>query len=503
MVSAPLGEDLVTAALMGTARRAPDLATIPGAAGDLARRIDEADPAGALLDAAALVAVTRRAGTPARRAPEAPEPAAPETLASVPPAAAQRLAGLLVAPGATADPALLTWLDAAAAAGYRAPAQHLPALLDLACTPSTGAAVRDAVVAVLGERGRWLAAQRDDWAARIDPAPPAGTGDVWDHGTDAQRAAHLSHVRARDPQAGLDLLAGTWKKEKADTRAALLRRLGTGLSAADAPFLEAAVADRSAGVRALAVELLSLLPDAPFTRAVTARALASVRAERRLVRRTLALTLPEAHPGDPFPPPRTGHAPSVWLLTELVAATPLAAWTAHLGGSPADLVAMTAKDAELDVLRRGWTRAARTQRDPVWAAALLAAGVDALDLVDVLAPDARARHLAGLLARDGSGPANRSSAELAGLLARAGDPWPDLLVAAVLTWAAGAGRRQHDWYANGTLTEAVQHLPPRADVEATLRGAADRLDPAHTWRHALHRAADTLHTRRVILEELR
>lgn len=504
VVSAPLGEDLVTAALMGTARRAPDLATVPGAAGDLARRIDETDPAGALLDAAALVAITRRAGTPARDATATLTPAPPETLAPVPPAAAQRLAALLTTAGTTADPLLLTWLRAAAAAGCRAPAPHLPALLDLASARGTDAPTRDAVAAVLGARGRWLATHRDDWAAGLDPAPPADPADLWDHGTDGQRAEHLARLRAQDPRAALDLLVGTWKKEKADTRLALLRRLATGLSAADAPFLEAAVRDRSAGVRALAVELLSLLPDAPFTRAVTARALSCVRVERRLLRRSLVVTLPEAQPGDPFPPPPTGHAPSAWLLRRLVSATPLHAWTAHLGGSPAELVALTAKDADLDVVRRGWAEAARAQGDPAWAAALLAADPDTPDLVDVLAPDARAHHLAELLARDSAArAASASSARLSGLLAQADDPWPEPLVAAVLTWAARAGRRTQDWYASTTLAEAAQHLPPRPEVEATLREAADRHEPTHPWRLALHRAADTLHTRRVILEELR
>ena len=69
-----------------------------------------------------------------------------------------------------------------------------------------------------------------------------------------------------------ELLAAGWSRETAEERAQLLAALSHGLSRADEEFLEAALDDRAAGVRAAARDLLARLPESAFLRRAAARA---------------------------------------------------------------------------------------------------------------------------------------------------------------------------------------------------------------------------------------
>src|SRR5689334_22403141 len=79
----PSWEDLVTSALLGTDRR-PPAAAVPGREAPVA-----------LLDAAAVVTLLRRAGLRPASAARRPEPAPEDTRPALPAAAARRLALLL------------------------------------------------------------------------------------------------------------------------------------------------------------------------------------------------------------------------------------------------------------------------------------------------------------------------------------------------------------------------------------------------------------------------
>jgi hypothetical protein len=166
--------DLVTAATVGLSRRPAEITALTGAAADHAGVIDAADPAAALLDAAALYTVASRAGIRPTADVARPAPAPEETEPELPVRAANLL--LQAAPDQTLLAALLT---AAGRAGYRLPAPLLPALLDAAVRSK---ALRPAVASVLGARGRWLAAYRPDWqrvpsaASALDASPEADDG---------------------------------------------------------------------------------------------------------------------------------------------------------------------------------------------------------------------------------------------------------------------------------------------------------------------------------------
>ncbi|MBL1114517.1 DUF963 domain-containing protein [Streptomyces sp. 110] len=266
-------DDLVAAALLGTERRTPPVAPRPGQ-----------NVPSALLDAAALSTVRRRAGlrpAPARpgpgRAPEDPRPALPA-------AARSRLALLLAdrsAPGrggsrSAPDLAELLpqWLALANHHGYRVPDALLPALLDAARARTD---LRAEALTLGGPRALWLARLNPDWkfalrgaAGRTSGSIPEPSGAVsapdeeqrlWEEGLFAERVSLLAAARHRDPAAGLALLSGTWSTERAEDRLMFLDSLRDDLSPSDEPFLEQALSDRSRNVRATAAELLSALPD--------------------------------------------------------------------------------------------------------------------------------------------------------------------------------------------------------------------------------------------------
>ncbi|MCQ8189216.1 DUF5691 domain-containing protein [Streptomyces sp. RCU064] len=258
--------------MLGTERRTPPVAPRPGQ-----------DAPSALLDAAALSTVRRRAGlrpAPARpgpdRAPEDPRPALPT-------AARSRLALLLAdrsAPGrggsrSAPDLAELLpqWLALANHHGYRVPDALLPALLDAARARTD---LRAEALTLGGPRALWLARLNPDWrfalrgaAGRASASPPepseAATAPdeeqrLWEEGLFAERVSLLATARHRDPAAGLALLSGTWSTERAEDRLMFLDSLRDDLSPSDEPFLEQALSDRSRNVRATAAELLSALP---------------------------------------------------------------------------------------------------------------------------------------------------------------------------------------------------------------------------------------------------
>src|ERR671934_6333 len=123
-------------------------------------------------------------------------------------------------------------------------------------------ALRPALLEVAGPRGGWLAGHHEPWSW----AAPAGTSEEepverrFATAGRTDRLTLLRHLRNQDPGLARQLVAGTWAREPAAERAALLAEFSTGLSDDDEPFLEAALDDRAAAVREAAVDLLARLP---------------------------------------------------------------------------------------------------------------------------------------------------------------------------------------------------------------------------------------------------
>ncbi|MGP7997050.1 MAG: DUF5691 domain-containing protein [Streptosporangiaceae bacterium] len=537
-------DDLVAAATVGVGRRPQPVTGLAGPAAAHADVLARDDPAASVLDAAALLTVARRAGVRPATGVSGRNPAVGDTAPELP-ARAARLLGQV----RDTDAGLLADLLAAAGtAGYRVPAPLLPGLLDAAVHDRS---LRPAVAAVLGHRGRWLAAHRADWqrVADIAALPVAGDPGVWQSGRRAERRGYLAALRADDPAAARELLAAGWAAETGDDRAQLLPVLARGLSAADEEFLEAALDDRKAAVRAAAAALLAGMPGSAWQRRAAGRArpllqVAGPPVRRELVaRRPTGVDLAAGRDGIGAPPPAPGISAAAWLLTELVAAVPLSEWTARFGLDPAQIVALPVTGDLAVPVHAGWRLAAIRQASPDWAAALLASGPrhpqtlhasrgplaawPADDqLAAVLPPAARAARAAALLSRTAITPA-----ALAELTACPG-PWPPALAEVVVStlrslvsqapgpppdaqpgWAAtrsaapraAAPRWAAPRWAGELASTAARRLPATGgtDYGAALTRLAEASPCPPPWPAVLHRMASTIALRRAFLEEIR
>ncbi|MFJ2767402.1 DUF5691 domain-containing protein [Streptomyces sp. NPDC087300] len=519
-------EELVTTALLGTDRRA---LAAPGKEAPLA-----------LLDAAAAQTVRRRAGLRPAPAATPPEPAADDPRPPLPTAARQRLATLLTDQPGTggsgrrgAAPDLMEllpqWLALANARGYGAPPELLPALLNAARGRTD---LRPQALTFAGPRALWLARLNPDWkfALRSTPGggislpPPEDTGQIhtlWQEGLFAERVALLTALREHDSGAARALLSSTWRTERAEDRLMFLDTLRTGLSAADEPFLEEALTDRSRNVRATAAELLSALPGSALAARMAARAASCVAVDH--VASTQTLTVEAPHECDAAmerdgvtPKPPTGRGERSWWLGQLVDSTPLDIWPGRLGHrTPTEIVALPVADDWRDELHAAWCRAAVRQRDAAWSRALLgtpaspdAGGPGAVSLAE------RAKLLASLPAREradwvaGFIDAHGLS-EAFQLLGVCTVPWSEPLGRAVvdsLNIARDAG--SYPWSFSGVMGLAERCLDPAEAVRLeALTAIPDEREDASPgagsyWSEAFQRLVTTLRLRSAITTEL-
>ncbi|GBQ00187.1 hypothetical protein SSP531S_16010 [Streptomyces spongiicola] len=523
-------DDLVTSAMLGTDRRTPpDGAPAPGSQAPLA-----------LLDAAAVHTVRRRAGLRPSTARPRPDPAPRDDRRELPGPARRRLAALLadrVAPAGSAGrrgtapdltELLPQWLAAAEAHGYRAPASALPALLDAARARTD---LRPLALRFAGPRGIWLAGHNAEWrfalrgtaAGTALPAPGDGPAvrRLWEEGLFAERVALLGSVRAHDPGAAVALLSETWRTERAEDRLMFLDSLRTGLSDADEPFLEQALSDRSRNVRATAAELLSALPGSALAGRMAARAAECVGLDRMAKVAAIAVEAPYAcdagmERDGVAPAPPSGRGERSWWLGRLVEAAPLAVWPERLEGrTPEEIVALPAADGWGDELHAAWCRAAVRQRDPHWARALLGVssqptargpGASSLaeraSLLGTLPAGERAEWVAGFVSAHGLSEAFQ-------LLGVCPVPWAEPLGRAVvdaLDIARDAG--SHPWSFSGVMGLAERYLDPgEASRLELLTATPDEPEGASPgaggyWSEAFRRLVSTLRLRAAMQAEL-
>ena len=262
-----------------------------------------------------------------------------------------------------------------AQAGLRLPHGLLPLALELA---RQSLALRATIQPLLGERGVWLARQREDWAfaagvATLDDHDPR----QWAEGTLEQRKAFLASERARDPGAARERLVAALPELPAKERADLARGLSVGLSMADEPLLDQLRADRSQDVRAAALELLLRLPDAAHPRRAGERVAALMSRGSVLTGRRWTIEPPAAAADDwkaDQVEPTTGIAnmgQRAWWLYQLVRQVPLAWWPAHTGMSIKALAAWADASEWAEALWLGWRDVLRRAPDVAWAEALL------------------------------------------------------------------------------------------------------------------------------------
>ncbi|MGY4916645.1 DUF5691 domain-containing protein [Streptomyces sp. 900116325] len=519
-------EELVTSALLGTDRRPLPAGAGPGPI--------------TLLDEAALHTVRRRAGLRPATAAARPGTAPADPRPPLPPAARRRLAQLLAdrsAPsggggrrGTAPDLTELIpqWLAAADRRGFRAPASLLPPLLDAARARTD---LRPQALAFAGPRGLWLAGLNPEWKFALRGSsgssllPDATDADavhrLWEEGLFAERVALLGAVRAHDPGGALALLTSTWPTERAEDRLMFLDSLRAGLSAADEPFLEQALSDRSRNVRATAAELLSALPESALAGRMAARASSCVNPDLTAGAAAVAVEAPHEcdaamqRDGVVAVPP-SGRGERSWWLGQLVEATPLSVWPARFGGRTAqEIVALPVADGWGEELRAAWCRAAVRQRDPEWARALLgAASLPPSNGPGTASLAERSKLLATL-------PGVERAAWVADFVAAHGlSEAFQLLGVCPVPWAAPLGRSVVDaldiardagsypWSFSGVMGLAERCLNPaeagRLEVLTTTPDEPEDASPgaAGYWSEAFRRLVSTLRLRAVMDAEL-
>jgi len=375
---------LLPVAMVGTDRQSGPLPRWPGDIGaaiaalaqverpDSVAGIDQA--AANVLRAAGILTVCGLAGArPLARVREATAPAAPDTQpAADDPAIAQWFAwALRDGPDRLKQDFFLRF----GRAGLRLPHALLPVALELA---RQSVALRGIIQPLLGERGVWLARQREDWAFA---AGVVATDDhdprQWVEGTLEQRKAFLAGERARDPAAARERFVAALPELPAKERSELARGLSIGLGMADEPLLDQLRVDRAQEVRVVALELLLRLPDAAHPRRAGERIAALMSRGSLLTGRRWTIEPPAAVADDwkaDQIEPATGIAnmgQRAWWLYQLARQVPLAWWTAHTGLAPKQLAAWADQSEWAEPLWMAWRDVLRRAPDRAWAEALL------------------------------------------------------------------------------------------------------------------------------------
>ncbi len=323
-------ETLRATALVGTARRPLDGFDAAG------RSCGSGESA--VLHAAALLGVQRRAGVRFPVADRRTEPAARDSRPAAPARPVQLLDLLIGAaslPGRD-DELLRHWVRQCDAARFRLPDTHLVAVLDaFAALLGRDQHTTDAAVRIIGERGRWMVSCRPErWSAWHEPLagdenPPTADLDSWDELDVTQRRAVIAAVARTEPGRARRLIADEWANQKAAGRAQLLEVLEASLTPADEALLEQALDGRAKSVRLIAQRMLAQLPSSRRS-ARAAELLAGLISPKRRFSRALELSTP------PLPtdadvrwgladPDRPDSAPR--FLSRLIAAAPLRVWT--------------------------------------------------------------------------------------------------------------------------------------------------------------------------------
>ena len=414
-------------------------------------------------------------------------------------------------------------------------------------------------------RGVWLAGHRADWrevaglgptvaptiaptVARAQDASAGSRGvagadgeetgggsdgeggpDAWRVGRPAERLAYLSGLRELDAGAARELLAAGWSRESKSERASLIGALAHGLTAEDEEFLEHALDDRAAEVRRAAGQLLARLPGSAFSRRAADRAAAVLRLEGRGPDARLVARLPDDADGaavrDGLEPKSPTHwvDDRAWRLSQLITGVPLPYWTARVGLTPAQIVALPVKDAAAVAVRAGWRLAAARHAggdaaEPEladWASVLLeadfgivdwppSAWVPDADLAGLLAADLRAARAAALLT-EASSDASHPRAQAARLeLASHPVPWSAVLADAVLHVLAREMLRPKPTVLSQAVIETAGRGMPATgekDYAAALSRLADSMP--QSWVAEVIAAAETIALRRAFLAELR
>jgi hypothetical protein len=253
----------------------------------------------------------------------------------------------------------------------------LPRALDAG---QRNAALRPAVLPVLGSRGQWLADQNPDWAyasASGGPSAGAGSSGTWLDGQHHERLAWFRELRANDAGKARDLLRAGLGELPAKERLDFVNALEAGLHDDDTTLLEPLLKDRSRDVRFAAARLLARLPQSGHARQLIGWIAPLVVPKKGLLTKGWQIEPPaDADPAwaaaaiETKRPQYETLGERAWWLYQLVRQVPLDWWTSHTGMGPDELVAWAGKTDWKAALWRGWRERVGPE-EPDWIEALL------------------------------------------------------------------------------------------------------------------------------------
>ncbi|MBD2033956.1 hypothetical protein H6F76_02685 [Leptolyngbya sp. FACHB-321] len=357
-------QTIAAAALLGTERQPFQIPSISGDLGTCLSQLGNCSNESALLSAIGIVSIHQRVGwLPEVRSVTQVKSCSSDDFPRCSPRAARHLQQILEGQ----FPHLLSeWLEKAAIAGQRVPEMLLPSLLDKGRQQRE---LRSAILSVLGQRGRWLAAQNPNWNYAVALTTEAD----WETGTPSARLLYLQNLRSHNPDRVRELLQSTWKQETASDRAKFLEALHVGLSMADEPFLEDGLGDRSKEVRRVAVDLLASLPDSRLCHQVTKHTCRYLSLEREMP--SLHVQLPDyldetliqfGFELKPLSSVNNKVGEKGWWLLQMLSATPLSTWTEQWQMSPQQIVKLAQSHEWQNVLLDGFALAAKRQGNHEW-----------------------------------------------------------------------------------------------------------------------------------------
>jgi hypothetical protein len=470
--------ELTQVALLGTERQAPPAPKGDGPLEALLSQLDLERRETALLSAAAVCATRERAGTPpARDQGPIPEPCPPEERPRMSERAGSLLLRLIEGDHGVLLPECLELADQA---GQIAPPETLPAVLASgAATPE----LREAILPLIGARGRWLAAQNPAWAWVTGENAAGDEENIWRVGAPAARLTLLRRLRRTNPARARELLLATWKEESPDDRARFVAALSVGLGSSDEEFLDSALDDKRKEVRQAAAVFLGRLPESALARRMTERAkpLLKLTAGESGTPPRLEVTLPAecdkaARRDGAEPGPPAGFGEKAWWLTQFLEATPLGFWTTEWGATPDEILAASLAGEWKKELLEAWSRAAIRQGNAAWADGLFAIAVDTGDfksLVRLLAPLTPGRREARVTALLGIDDPN-VRAHIGPVIAQCRHVWSAEFSRAILAWLRVlASLPLMDWQLRGQFKDFAPLLAPATLHDATLGWPTD------------------------------
>lgn len=502
-------EELLKRAALGTGQAADDVPATATALDRVLVQLDDDRPEAKLLLTAAAISLRTRAGfqpghdhrpPPPPAPPDAAVPCSPEVLAFFD----RMLAG-------EHEEVIEEWLREVAAARLRVPEYALPRLLNLGREHEH---LREQILPVIGERGRWLARQvtNQNW----NWFDVASVDDIWQKKKSDVRRQLFNRLRQHDPQRVIVLLQRDWHRIKPDRQREFVELLQTNLSMDDESFLESCLDD--AAVRPAAAELLTHLPDSRLVNRMKTRAMQHVKLERLgpSPQWTIQMTPPADADAallrdgvDPqHPDPEDNTTVGMWLLHQILRCVPPAFWCAHWGISRLELVETIERSREALTYIEGWVAAAERFGDAEFAEWLLRSHfvlnfLQSSPLVQplarVLSPEQREAIAIEWLQRSTHGVEKQTHPVIV-LLSEHQQIWSEALMRAFLANLEQylSKRERPFMLMQNTLMGLALYFPPEMrdeiltviDVETGLKGV---------WHEFVHRVDDLLTFRAAML----